>query len=71
MAFLAVLQERSSLLISRDERLLSSEADLLPKQTRNADDERRKEESGHDCESKYPLEGNCLRKKLPNAKGSC
>lgn len=65
-----VFQERSALLIGRDDVLLGAEAEFLAKDTWNGDDESSQEEGGHDGKGEDPLECNGLGEELANAE-SC
>jgi len=67
---LRVVQKRGSLLVGWNDILLSSEADLLAKDTRHSDEQSSDEESGHNRESKDPLEGNGFDEELMDTKGS-
>jgi hypothetical protein len=57
---LSIVQKRSSLLIAWNDILLSAEAKLLAEDSWHSDEQSSDEESGHDCESEDPLEGNGL-----------
>jgi len=71
MKDLVVVQKRGSLLVGRYNVLISSEAELLAKDTWNGDDKGSEEENSHDGESKDPLESNDMCGELANAKSSC
>lgn len=69
--YLVVIQKRSSLLVGWYDVLVSSEADFLPEDAWNGDDQSSEEEDSHDDESKDPLKGNGPGKELPNSESSC
>lgn len=67
---LVIVQKRSSLLISRNNRLISAEANFLAKDTRDGNDKCSEEESSHDGECEDPLKGDGLGEELTNSESS-
>lgn len=67
---LVIVQQGSSLLIGRNNSLISAQADFLAEDTRDGNDESGKKEGSHDGKCKDPLECNSLGEKLTDAKSS-
>lgn len=67
---LVIIQKRSSLLISRHDGLVSSEADLFSKNSWNSNHQSGKEEYCHDGEGENPLEGDSSSEELANSQSS-
>jgi len=67
---LVVVQKRSSLLVSRNNVLLPSEANLLAEDTWDSNDQGSDEENAHDDECEDPLECNGSGEELSDAE-SC
>ena len=70
MCDLVIVQQGSSLLIGRNNSLISAQTDFLAENTRDGNDESGKKEGSHDGKCKDPLECNSLGEELTDAKSS-
>jgi len=66
-----VIQKRSSLLVCRNNRLISANTEFLPENTWNSDKDGEDEEGSHNSKSEDPLESDDLGEELADTKRSC
>jgi hypothetical protein len=67
---LVVVQQRCTLLVSRNDLTLTSEAELLSEDTWDGDQQGSDEKNSHDDEGEDPLESNGLCEELSNSERS-
>jgi len=69
IGILSIVQQRGSLLVCWYDSSLTSNTNLLAKDSGNCDEQGGNEKCSHDGEGEYPLERKSLGKKLSNSEG--